>query len=102
MQRIQRNPKYVEIEDGSDAINYGINDTEQTPRKRGNIPVSNQPNHVINKWKVHHSHPGRDNMGRIETQFSSDLETPMWMGRGNMYLDDNSSMHLTSRFAGSN
>lgn len=82
-------------------IEKSLYDTVQDTRYRGQIPKSNQPNHVLNRWKTHYSHARGDYLGRpTSSRCNSDLETPMWIGKSNMRIHDNSSMYLTSRFAG--
>ncbi len=91
--RVVANPRYVEWTDAERS--NSIYDTTQSPRSRGDIPPTNQPNHIVNKWKCQYSQE-RDG-GRALCD--GGLETPMWRGRENMFVDSNSAMHLTSRFA---
>ena len=91
------NPRYASLDDGINDNN--IYDTEQDTRQRGMVPYSNQPDHVVNRWKSHYSHQRGDNMGRSLSRHCSGMESPLWVGRSNMHLGNNSAMHLTSRFA---
>jgi hypothetical protein len=91
--RVDPNPRYIEWTDYE--RNNSIYDTVQSPRDRGDISPTNQPNHIMNRWKCHYSQE-RDG-GRAPC--NEGVETPMWHGRDNMYIGDNSAMHLTSRFA---
>lgn len=90
---VEPNPRYVEWTDRERT--NSIYDTVQSPRSRGDVPPTNQPNHVVNRWKCHYSQE-RDGE---RAPCNDGVETPMWRGRENMFLDDNSAMHLTSRFA---
>src|SRR6476661_9778612 len=75
----------------------GLHEVVQHTRSRGYVPEATQPNHVANMWKSDYSQCDSDDAVERNEHYSD--KTPKRISMVNLSQDDQSNMHLTSRFA---